>query len=548
MKRIISVLTALVMAVSLCACGGSGKAEDALAGTYKLYAMDYDESHIVLTDELFEGENYITLKSGGSAEMSLENETNNLKWKADGNNITVTAADGETTGTITDGVLALNVEGSNLYFLGEGASKDSLKAVSLDELLSGAVDEAINELAGSEADEPESDTETEAAEAVTEEETEAPETKAEAPRASAEPTEIQKMWNGWYYGCIDLDDCTGAWESVDGETFDAVLYVELGSDDKGKFAIFDPFGDLVSTEHSSKYVEGECHADSLYLYADSGEAFNDELYLNDWVFVHNTEIPEKIHVGSESTDENGDNIGYDFQFKPWGDRWDGDNYTKFIPRFDAYIQAVDAGVASPFDDSFTGFGIAEYMSASNASASNGSASGTQASNASASSESTNTQEESSAADAGTTGGNSTEADRSGTKLDINDRGIVCVYYPDDQFIYDDTYGKLKNEDTGLGILIDPMLGEANFEELKASYEEHNSSEEDYSLVETTVNGYKALILKYSDWLGSTMRVDLDFGGNHDGWYGISFAVSGDSLADCDTDLVWNVIQSMELLK
>jgi len=25
---------------------------------------------------------------------------------------------------------------------------------------------------------------------------------------------------------------------------------------------------------------------------------------------------------------------------------------------------------------------------------------------------------------------------------------------------------------------------------------------------------------------------------HDGWFGIRFAVSGDSLEDCDTDLVW----------
>jgi len=116
----------------------------------------------------------------------------------------------------------------------------------------------------------------------------------------------------------------------------------------------------------------------------------------------------------------------------------------------------------------------------------------------------------------------------------------------DQFVYDDWYGKLKNESTGVGILLDPMLGATNFDELKASYEENNSDEDEYSLVETTVNGYKALILKYSDWLGATMRVDIDFGGNHDGWYGLSFAVSGDTLSDCDTELIWAIIESMEL--
>ena len=52
----------------------------------------------------------------------------------------------------------------------------------------------------------------------------------------------------------------------------------------------------------------------------------------------------------------------------------------------------------------------------------------------------------------------------------------------------------------------------------------------------------------ADWLGATMRIDVDFGGNHDGWYGVSFVVSGDSLSDCDTDVVWSIINSMELVK
>ena len=45
-----------------------------------------------------------------------------------------------------------------------------------------------------------------------------------------------------------------------------------------------------------------------------------------------------------------------------------------------------------------------------------------------------------------------------------------------------------------------------------------------------------------------MRVDVDFGGDHNGFFGVSFAVSGDSLKDCDTELVWAIIQSMELAK
>lgn len=146
------------------------------------------------------------------------------------------------------------------------------------------------------------------------------------------------------------------------------------------------------------------------------------------------------------------------------------------------------------------------------------------------------------------GGDTDLLGSSPAKLDINSKGAGFIYYPADQFVYDEGYGKLKNEDTGVGILIDPMLGATNFDELKKSYEENNSDEDEYSLTETTVNGYKALVLKYSDFLGATMRVDIDFGEEHDGWFSMSFAVSGNSLADCDTDIVWAIINSMELVK
>ena len=306
------------------------------------------------------------------------------------------------------------------------------------------------------------------------------------------------------------------------------MHVELDENGVGRFAIYDPFGELFSNEHSNIYVDGTCHADEMYLYGDSGTAFNGDLEPEDWMFVHNLDIPEKLNVGGDAISTSGDKICFDFQFKPWGDRWEGDNYTQFIPHFDAYISAIDSGITSPFGDSFPGFGIAEPAAGGN----DAPAPATDAPAPVA---------DAPAADSALLGANP-------TKLDVNDRGIVNVFYPGDQFVYDAGYGKLKNESSGVGILIDPMLGATNFDELKASYQANNSSEDNYSLVDTTVNGYKAQILKYSDWLGATMRVDIDFGGEHDGWYGISFAVSGDSLADCDTDIVWAIIQSMQLLK
>ena len=523
MKKAISLALALLFALSLCACGGSKEA-DAMQGTYTLYAMDYEKS-IVLTDGLFDGESYIKLKSGGAAEMCMEGDVANIKWKADGEKLTFTAADGDMAGSLSGGLLTLETEDANLYFVADEAAKSKIHAISLDELLNGVAAVA----GGSDApktDEPAPETPAPAA----------PAEPTETPRiepAPAEPTEVQQLWNGWYYGCIDMDGCTGQWAALNGETYDVTMYVELGADGSGRFMIFDPFGALIQNDSNNLVANAWCHADTRYLYGDSGDIFGCDLDPKDWVMVHNLSVPEKVNVGSKSTNNAGETVGYDFQFKPWGDRWEGDNYTRFIPYFDQYLGAVDAGLASPFGDSFPGLGIANYpISGVNGAASGGS----------------EKPAEQPAPSGGSGGGNSALLGASPEKLDVNNKGVVYVYYPGDQFVYNDDYGKLKNEQTGVGILIDPMLSDKNFDELKASYEKNNSDEQDYSLVETTVNGYKALILKYSDWLGSTMRVDLDFGGKHGNYYGISFAVSGDSLADCDTELVWAIINSMELAK
>ena len=510
MKKITALALAVLMVLALCACGSSNENKD-LYGTYKLYAMDYDETTTLFAEELFSGENYVTLKSGGAAEMCMEDEVANVKWKAGGTKLTITADDGDMEGSISNGILTLIADGSNLYFVGEGASTDSIKAITLDEMLNGVVNDVIN---GTE-DQPE-----------TPEQPDTPAkpeaTPAPAPTQQPEPaavkteTEVQKKWNGWWYGFADINGCEGGWEWANGSSFDMAMHVELDENGNGTFGIHDPYGEMAQGPNNNRFITIKCHADTNYIYGESGTTFGYDIEPSDWIVVHMLNRDDMIFVGSSHTDDDGNKMGYDFIFMPWGSTWEGESFSYYFQHFDDYLDMLDAGMTNPFDNGESGEGGGGETPAAPTGAS--------------------------------TGTHSALLGSAPEKLNINGKDAVYVYYPADQFRYDDDYGKLKNDDTGLGILIDPMLGATNFEELKASYEENNSDEDDYSLVETTVNGYRAQVMKYSDWLGATMRVDVDFGGNHDGFYGMSFAVSGDSLEDCDTELVWAIIESMKIVK
>lgn len=478
MKKYLSFGLVLVMLLSLCACSASDPAED-LYGKYTLYAMDYEDAAI-LADELFEGENYIDLERG-KAKMCIESDVSEVKWKLDGTDLTFMADDGDMYGSIQNGIITLDIDGTNMYFAADGASTDSLHAITLDELLSGIIGDP-----------------------------EGTDTPADT------PNEIQQMWNGWWYGGIEFWNCDGEYESLNDYTLDVTMLVELGSDNTGIYRIYE-IGGYVSEGYDENCIaEIVCHADNNYLYADSGTCFGSDIYVNDWVFVRNLADENLIQMGSEFDDETG-RLKFDFSLMPWGNNWETQpHYQEQILNFDIYLECINDGQIDPYGN------YADTPAAPGG--------------------------DEPQTSGGASGGSSELLGSDPVKLDINDRGIVFVYYPGDQFEYNADYGKIRSTADSVGILFDPMLGDTNFDELKASYEKNNSGMDDYSLTETTVNGYKAQIMTYSDWLGATMRVDVDFGGSHDGYYGMSFCVSADSLEECDTDLIWAIIESFELAK
>ena len=133
MKKLISILLTLAMALSLCACGGP-KYDETLMGVYTCYAVEMLGIEMK-ADEVLSQTSTLELKQGGKAKMNIEGTSGSVKYTLDGETITMDI-DGETaTGTLKDGVLNIEIMSMNMYFFesmeldGETLNRDDLLAI-----------------------------------------------------------------------------------------------------------------------------------------------------------------------------------------------------------------------------------------------------------------------------------------------------------------------------------------------------------------------------------------------------------------------------------
>ena len=121
MKKIMALLLTLAMLLSLAACGGSAE-EDPNAGKYlgttaKALGMTMEMS------EVYPGETWVELKSGGKGTIMLDGDDFSMKWTLEGETITITIEGVDSVGTLADGVITVDLMnmGVEMSFLKEGA-------------------------------------------------------------------------------------------------------------------------------------------------------------------------------------------------------------------------------------------------------------------------------------------------------------------------------------------------------------------------------------------------------------------------------------------
>lgn len=111
MKKLISLALALVLVLSLTACGSKdgGDSADPNLGKYLGAEFSGDGNEWLSLDEVYdEGESYIELKSGGKGEFCLGGDATDIKWTLESDGaLKLTRDDMESNGTLKDGLITL---------------------------------------------------------------------------------------------------------------------------------------------------------------------------------------------------------------------------------------------------------------------------------------------------------------------------------------------------------------------------------------------------------------------------------------------------------
>ncbi|MGN0792582.1 MAG: zinc-ribbon domain-containing protein [Christensenellales bacterium] len=161
--------------------------------------------------------------------------------------------------------------------------------------------------------------------------------------SDASASELQKQWNGTWYGCLYVSEATGAFADIPSDFYDVYMVVDVDASGKGQFAVF-----LDGVDEA--FALATCEAKESGLYAIDGTiAGGEEMYAYNWMFLPMPDYPDQYVMGDVI--ENGDNI-FDFKLfmKQWGGSWQDEIDSDFAitpPSVAWYESAIANGELPP---------------------------------------------------------------------------------------------------------------------------------------------------------------------------------------------------------
>lgn len=118
MKKLLAIILALCMMLSLCACGDKGGKADYL-GLYEGVTMNMFGETVDMS-EVYDGVNTLELLSGGKCEITLGGDTAEATYKVSGKEMTITIEGEKIEASLQDGVVVMDFFGVEMTFAKKG--------------------------------------------------------------------------------------------------------------------------------------------------------------------------------------------------------------------------------------------------------------------------------------------------------------------------------------------------------------------------------------------------------------------------------------------
>ena len=163
-------------------------------------------------------------------------------------------------------------------------------------------------------------------------------------------------WNGAWYGWWTMSGCSGAYESMSGQWWDACAVIDIGSDYTGTVTIWDEdYSRADPMLQASVTLNSAGVGEHGTVMSESGYFTNLPLEHADWIVdpAINSRFPDiENMICIEGWYEDGeDEFYYEVYLRPWGQLWDdfAADYPDDVPYYydDWYLPLVEAGSAMP---------------------------------------------------------------------------------------------------------------------------------------------------------------------------------------------------------
>ena len=163
-------------------------------------------------------------------------------------------------------------------------------------------------------------------------------------------------WNGAWYGWWTMTGCSGAYESMAGQWWDACAVIDIGLDYTGSVTIWDEdYSRADPMTQASVTLNSAGAGEHGTVMSESGYFTNLPLEHADWIIdpAINSRFPDVENmICIEGWYEDGeDEFYYEVYLRPWGQLWDdfAADYPDDIPYYydDWYLPLVESGSSMP---------------------------------------------------------------------------------------------------------------------------------------------------------------------------------------------------------